>query len=215
MKLSCKKHNLFPDAVLFYSGHRPRSCRFGKLEVSCYTELFPLRRNPHLQPNSHPPKHPRVWLCYFQESERSIVKGDVPLDEGHYALRQARIVLKRVEGCEDSPEAAADKESPAADEESPAADEGVGQSEKADSKVAEPADAVAEESETLKTTALADHASDKGGMPWREYPEIILFWGRNRRSGGQLVVCPYKSMDRLIEAYMVCEVVENTNKINR
>lgn len=43
---------------------------------------------------------------------------------------------------------------------------------------------------------------------WRNLPEIVLFWARNRRRGGNLVVCPDKSMDRLIQAYLVCEVVE-------
>ena len=43
---------------------------------------------------------------------------------------------------------------------------------------------------------------------WRNLPEIVLFWARNRRRGGNLVVCPDKSMDRLIQAFLVCEVVE-------
>lgn len=47
---------------------------------------------------------------------------------------------------------------------------------------------------------------------WRELPEIILFWARERRQGGNLIVCPDASMDRLVQAYMVCEVVEHSEK---
>ena len=49
---------------------------------------------------------------------------------------------------------------------------------------------------------------------WQKLPEIVLFWARGRRSGGSLVVCPNKSMDRLIRAYMVCEVVRVRNTKN-
>lgn len=47
---------------------------------------------------------------------------------------------------------------------------------------------------------------------WQALPEILFFWGRNRRSGGNLIVCPELSMDRLIQAYLVCEVVEHSKK---
>lgn len=54
----------------------------------------------------------------------------------------------------------------------------------------------------------------KGGdeaAAWRDMPEIFLFWARNRRRAGNLVVCPNEtSMNRLVQAYLVCEVVEHT-----
>lgn len=66
----------------------------------------------------------------------------------------------------------------------------------------------------------ADSGADGGididsddGRQWQDLPEIILFWARNRRKGGNLVVCPDTSMDRLVQAYLVCEVVEHSEKV--
>lgn len=59
----------------------------------------------------------------------------------------------------------------------------------------------------------ADSAQTRARSNWWELPEIILFWARNRRRGGNLVVCPEHSMDRLIEAYLVCEVVEKIETV--
>lgn len=82
----------------------------------------------------------------------------------------------------------------------------------------EAADIKVGEAAIRSSTAELDHPGDtaapiSGGMEeaeekWRTLPEIVLFWARNRRRGGTLVVCPDQSMDRLIQAYVVCEVVE-------
>lgn len=50
---------------------------------------------------------------------------------------------------------------------------------------------------------------EKGETPRNDIPEIFLFWARNRRRGGNLIVCPnVNAIDRLVQAYLVCEVVE-------
>ena len=65
-----------------------------------------------------------------------------------------------------------------------------------------------EPDEASASTARISDGVDKVEGKRRDVPEIVLFWARNRRRGGTLVVCPDKSMDRLIQAYLVCEVVE-------
>lgn len=48
-----------------------------------------------------------------------------------------------------------------------------------------------------------------------EPPEIVLFWGRNMRQGGNLAVCSAaESVERLIQVYLVCEVVYNSEREN-
>lgn len=59
----------------------------------------------------------------------------------------------------------------------------------------------------------ANSAQTRAGSNRWEPPEIILFWARNMRRGGNLVVCPENSMDRLIEAYLVCEVVQKIETV--
>ena len=53
-----------------------------------------------------------------------------------------------------------------------------------------------------------------GSSSQTEPPEILFFWGRNMRRGGNLAVCPdaTRSVQRLIQAYLVCEVVYDSKR---
>lgn len=113
------------------------------------------------------------------------------------------IIVKRVPTSVDEGEEVVSETKP------PASDVAVS-TEAADIKLEE----VAMSSSTIAPgQACAKVAPISGSMEeleekWRTLPEIVLFWARNRRRGGTLVVCPDQSMDRLIQAYVVCEVVE-------
>lgn len=65
--------------------------------------------------------------------------------------------------------------------------------------------------DVVGVAADAQKGGDEAAEAWQAMPEIILFWARNRRRAGNLVVCPNEtSMNRLVQAYLVCEVVEHT-----
>lgn len=112
------------------------------------------------------------------------------------------IIVKRVSASVDEDEEAASKAQPPASESTLSTEAG-------DIKVGEAASATtAELDKAGATTAPISGGVEEVDDTWRALPEIVLFWARNRRRGGTLVVCPDKSMDRLIQAYVVCEVVE-------
>ena len=165
-----------------------------------------------LQTHTHTHIKPQTCFFFFaqpQESEQSIAKGNIPLDKDNnsYSLRQKAVVLKRAAAAADSPPeepaALAENTPSLATAEAPAVSPG-------DSHLAElPLSATAQA--PASAGGSAREAGDGSGR--RELPEIIMFWGRNKRRGGNLVVCPAHSMDQLIEAYLVCEVVEQSIKV--
>lgn len=114
------------------------------------------------------------------------------------------ILLKRVSGIFGEAEGAA----PESESQSPSSEV---------TRVADTGDAKEEEGERASAVTEPDQASttvapisgdvEEVKEKWQKLPEIVLFWARGRRAGGSLVVCPNKSMNRLIQAYMVCEVV--------
>lgn len=114
------------------------------------------------------------------------------------------IIVKRVSASADKDEEAAPKAEPPAPEATLSTEPEAG-----DIKVGEAASATTTAlGKAGATTAPMSGGVEEEGDAWRALPEIVLFWARNRRRGGTLVVCPDKSMDRLIQAYVVCEVVE-------
>lgn len=122
------------------------------------------------------------------------------------------IILKRVSSIFDNAEGAAlESQSPAS--EATRVTE-VGDTKEEEKKEEERARAVIEPDQG--STVMAPISGDVEPVEgkWQKLPEIVLFWARGRRSGGSLVVCPNKSMDRLIRAYMVCEVVRVRNTKN-
>lgn len=166
------------------------------------------------------------------------MRGDVPLDHGDYSLSQKTIVLKRKfsparwpPGM--APLATADSEpslpssifsAQASKSALEAAETGDGKAvdpsgatEKPDQGPAKPVE-VPEGSEASVERSLARQEGPRmvevaeEEVPWRELPEIIFFWARSRRMGGNLIVCPNESMDRLVQSYMVCEVAYHSEK---
>ena len=124
----------------------------------------------------------------------------ISFGRGSFSRRQIAIIVKRVSRYFDREEATSEAQPPTPDV--------IRGTEAGDTKVEESARRV-----TVPGQASAKVAPISGGVEeveekWRNLPEIVLFWARNRRRGGTLVVCPDKSMDRLIQAYLVCEVVE-------
>lgn len=186
-----------------------------------------------------------VTLSLFslaQESEYSIVRGDVPLDKGRYSLSQKALIVKRKSDAAATAAPVAEMSKLDADKISAATVSTAPTSTKggmtASAAVVEGArktggldDGITsgsapplhlDQSSTIVPSidATADAnlraanntCGAEEGREWYELPEIILFWGRNRRQGGNLIVCPNESMDRLIQAYLVCEVVEHSVK---
>lgn len=155
-----------------------------------------------------------------QESERSIVKGGVPIGHGDYSLRQITVILKR------EPSNALNRAEEAAL--TPQMDE---------SKVKEgrdgtvphiadeaPVDGVEMAELTEAQTAAENRVAEREAKEAEEaskktrskLPEIILFWARSMRRGGDLVVCPNEqSMNRLIRAYLVCEIVQDSQLFDK
>lgn len=149
------------------------------------------------------------------------MKGGVPIGHGDYSLRQKTVILKRVSSARPSGEEEAepareeDDKSACVDntdvafpvhlEEGAAADDAVEMT--ALTKGAAEAAARVAERDAEEAQANKKHP---------KLPEIIMFWGRSKRTGGNLVVCPDKSsMDRLIQAYLVCEVVQDSKLYDR
>ncbi|CAM9316365.1 unnamed protein product [Laminaria digitata] len=137
----------------------------------------------------------------FLESERSIAKGDIAFGKGSFSRRQMAIIAKRVP-------TSVGKDEEAASEEKPSTSEVIHGTEAGDAKVGEGASATAKPDKAGATAAPISGSGEEVEEKSQNLPEIVLFWARNRRRGGTLVVCPDKSMDRLIQAYVVCEVVE-------
>eukprot|EP00903_Cladosiphon_okamuranus_P008292 g7979.t1 len=167
-----------------------------------------------------PEAHVRVVeVDTFMESESSIVKGGVPIGHGDYSLRQMTVILKRAPstaqgGAEDAALTPAGEESkakeegggegpgPDVEEEAPVDEAGMTEAQKA-------AKARVEEREAMELEEARRRAHTK-------LPEIILFWARSMRRGGNLVVCPNEqSMNRLIRAYLVCEVVQDSKLFDK
>lgn len=187
----------------------------------------------------------------------SIVRGEVPLYDGDYALSQKVILIhRRSSGSEWPPRAppasiATQPSLPGTlfgQELAPAAGTSVVQKTSTDDAKAAGSKEAAVEAGVVRTgqepaegddNELSDSAklleanvqftpvaapgvelvgAAAGGgttetvTAWRELPEIVLIWARERRQGGNLIVCPNASMDRLVQAYMVCEVVEHSEK---
>lgn len=173
---------------------------------------------------------------YVQESEQSVVRGDVPLDQGDYSLSQKAIILQRITSTSGLPPRAP----PASIEEDISVPAGLFSQQPAPvvSIPQEGGDQHVDKLPLAKATeagrgyddyhgeAIDQQTSDSAKLltgprltektkvmrPWRELPEIILFWSRDRRLGGNLIVCPNESMNRLVQAYLVCEVVEHSKK---
>ena len=161
-----------------------------------------------------------------QESERSIVKGGVPIGHGDYSLRQMTVIFKRKAGG-----AAATVSAPGEEDESKAkeissgdggvdgddveatfleAREGAPAAEMAETTVM--SEAAMKAAERVAERTALERASEKPP----KLPEIILFWARSMRRGGNLVVCPNtQSMNRLIQAYLVCEVVQDSKLFDK
>ena len=148
----------------------------------------------------------------MQESERSIAKGDISFGEGSFSCRQMTILLKRVPGIFSQTEGAVSESRSPASEATRVADGGDakkngGDEEEKEEEGEERASAVTEPDQASTGTAPISGDVEEVDEKWQKLPEIVLFWARGRRTGGSLVVCPNKSMNRLIQAYMVCEVV--------
>ncbi|CAM9531122.1 unnamed protein product [Ectocarpus sp. 12 AP-2014] len=148
-----------------------------------------------------PEAHVRVVeVDTFTESERSIVKGSARIGHGDFSLRQMTAIFKRA-----SPSGLGIAELTATND---------------DESKAEEID-VATEDMTPEAAAAAIRVSEREKEEEAmkkppKLPEIILFWGRNMRRGGNLVVCPGESsMDRLIQAYLVCEVVQDSKLFDK
>lgn len=164
-----------------------------------------------------------------QESERSIVKGGVPIGHGDYSLRQMTVIFKRKAGgaaTADRAEATTGAAAPGEDEGK--AKEGSGGEEgdavfpgapfEGEAPAAEPVEmTVMSEAATKAAARVAERtAQEKAAERPPKLPEIILFWARSMRSGGNLVVCPNtQSMNRLIQAYLVCEVVQDSKLFDK
>ena len=136
------------------------------------------------------------------------MKGGVPIGHGDYSLRQMTVIFKR------APSTAPIGEeevalTPQKDEENKAREGGAeGPGPDATEAHAAAAARVAE-----REAREAEEASKKSRT---KLPEIILFWARSMRRGGNLVVCPNsQSMNRLIRAYMVCEVVQDSKLFDK
>lgn len=116
------------------------------------------------------------------------------------------ILLKRVSGIFGKAEGAASESQSPASEVTRVADVGDAK-DREEEEEEERASAVTESGQA--STAVAPISGDVQEVDekWQKLPEIVLFWARGRRTGGSLVVCPNKSMNRLVQAYMVCEVV--------
>ncbi|CAM9116254.1 unnamed protein product [Scytosiphon promiscuus] len=167
-----------------------------------------------------PEAHVRVVeVDTFTESERSIVKGGVPIGHGDYSLRQKTVILKRMSSAR--PDGEGEPAPVAGDDSRSGAKEGTDTAFPVHLEHAAADDAV---EMTALTKGAAEAAARVAERDAKEamaktrpkLPEIILFWGRNKRTGGNLVVCPDKSsMDRLIQAYLVCEVVQDSKLHDR
>lgn len=147
------------------------------------------------------------------------MKGGVPIGHGDYSLRQMTVIFKRVPST--APSGAEEAALTPQKDESKANEEGGGDGPGPD--VAE--EATADEAEmTEAQTAAATRVAEREAMEAEEakrrahakLPEIILFWARSMRRGGNLVVCPNEqSMNRLIRAYLVCEVVQDSQLFDK
>lgn len=145
-----------------------------------------------------------------QESENSIVKGGVPIGHGDYSLRQMTVIFKRkpsnagggAEAVVSTPQQDENKTGEVDDGAVPQVSDKLTEAQTAAAaRVAEREAKEAEEA-TAKTRS--------------KLPEIVLFWARSMRSGGNLVICPNEqSMNRLIRAYLVCEVVQDSQLFDK
>lgn len=141
-----------------------------------------------------------LTILSSQESERSIVKGSARIGHGDFSLRQMTAIFKRA-----SPSGLGIAELTATkDDESKAEESGVATE-----------DMTPEAAAALLRVSEREKQEEAMKKP-PKLPEIILFWGRNMRRGGNLVVCPGESsMDRLIQAYFVCEVVQDSKLFDK
>ncbi|CAM9465876.1 unnamed protein product, partial [Laminaria digitata] len=137
----------------------------------------------------------------FLESESSIAKGGISFGRGSFSRRQMAVIMKRGSRC-------LTKEEEATSEAQPPTPEVIRATGTSETKVGESARVVTKPYHASATVAPISGSGEEVEEKWQNLPEIVLFWARNRRQGGTLVVCPDKSMDRLIQAYLVCEVVE-------
>lgn len=151
------------------------------------------------------------------------MKGGVPIGHGDYSLRQMTVILKRASSPRPSGE-----EMPAAGSTPEEGDETAAE-ERTDAALPVNLEQGAAADDTAEATAMTKDAAEaaarvaerdaeeaKSTKKHPKLPEIVLFWGRSKRTGGNLVVCPDKySMDRLIQAYLVCEVVQDSKLHDR
>lgn len=158
--------------------------------------------------------HPLVLFSFSlsQESERSIVKGGVPIGHGDYSLRQMTVIFKRAPPSSSTKPTSVGEvaKTVSADEHNSKTEEGE------DGAAAVEMTAMTKEAAAAAARVAGRDAVEAATKKSPKLPEIILFWGRSMRSGGNLVVCPdTSSMNRIIQAYLVCEVVQDSKLFDK
>lgn len=134
------------------------------------------------------------------------MKGGVPIGHGDYSLRQMTVIFKRAPSSTTLVGEVATTMSPK---------EHVNKAEENDGAGVEMAP-MTEAAAAAAARVAGRDADEEATKKPPKLPEIILFWGRSMRRGGNLVVCPdVSSMDRLIQAYLVCEVVQDSKLFDK
>lgn len=138
------------------------------------------------------------------------MKGGVPIGHGDYSLRQMTVIFKRAPSSSTKSSLAREVTTTvSADEHDSNAEDGDGGALVELTAMTEAAAAAAARVAGRDAVEAATKKSPK-------LPEIILFWGRSMRRGGNLVVCPdMSSMNRIIQAYLVCEVVQDSKLFDK
>lgn len=139
------------------------------------------------------------------------MKGGVPIGHGDYYLRQMTVIFKRAPTGE--PSGAEEVASTPQKDESKAEEDG-------DCPVPDAAEGAVTEAQAAAAARVEEREAREAAEACKKarskLPEIILLWARSMRRGGNLVVCPNEqSMNRLIRAYLVCEVVQDSQLFDK